>query len=99
MELTFLGNMKAPTRKIAPQMIPPPDNSHPENFHLKKFRPRISPTLTIPTQENSHPENSNSDNSHPENSHTGDSHLEKFSSSQLPPRIIATQVIWLKWVQ
>ena len=46
---THIGNMKTPTRKIAPGLFPP-DNSHPQKLPPKK----------IPTQDNSH-----SGNSHP----------------------------------
>ena len=70
--------MKTPTRKIATWMIPSGHFS-PENFPPKK----------IPTQNKPHPENC-----HPDNSHTGDSQLKKLSSSQLPPQIIVTQLIW-----
>ena len=74
---SFFGNMKTPTRKIPSRNTPTQENSHPE-----------TPTWKISTQENSQP-----DNSHPDNSQTGDSHQEKFSSSQLLPRIISTQLI------
>ena len=53
------------TWKLPPGWFPP-DNSHPENSHLGKYPPRITPTWTIPTQKIA-----TQDNSHPKNSHTG----------------------------
>ena len=56
------GTRKTSTRKITTQMIPT-GLFHPENSHLGKFSPRITPTGTIaprkiPIQVSSHPENS-----------------------------------------
>ena len=48
------------------------------------FSPENFPPKKIPTQ----------NKPHPDNSHTGDSQLKKLSSSQLPPQIIVTQLIW-----
>ena len=90
---THIGNMKTPTRKIAPRIIPtgqfpPPkastkENSHPRSLTFGQFPSRKIPTRTTPTQ----------DNFHPDNFHPGNSQMGTFLSSQLPPRIIVTQLI------
>ena len=99
----------SPRKKIPTQNKSRLDNSHPDNSHPGKLPPgkfqpgqllprktatRKIPTRTTHTQENSHPENC-----HPDNSHTEDFHLEKFSSGQLPPRIINHPANLIKWVQ
>ena len=89
---------KLPQEKIPTQDKSQLDNSHPGKLPPGKFPagtlpPRKTPTRKTPTWKISTQENSQPDNSHPDNSHTGDSHQEKFSSSQLLPRIISTQLI------
>ena len=74
---------KLPQKKIPAQEKPHLDNSYPGKLPHRQLPSRKTPTWkiptwTTPTQEKSHHEN----------------YLEKLLSSQLTPRLIATQLIW-----
>ena len=75
------------TWKLSPGWFPP-DNSHQQNPHQRKFPPMITPIRKIPTKDNSYP-----DNSHSENCHSGWLPPGQFPPRTIPTPKIATQLI------